>query len=132
MDSLAALAGTASNVTETSMPGAHSDIGGGYGALDRLRPLVVEGSAKSMPFSMGFDTQAYIAELESDFQAFQASHPDAEYELKYEIIPDDDLVNSYDLVSVYVENRKIKYGLSNVALNQMYNQITKKRGRIYF
>jgi len=87
LDTLDPLASTASNVTEISLPGVHSDIGGGYGVLDLKKTLIVEGTNQNEEFFSDSEMQARIAEREAEVQALEAAHQGVDYELIYEITP---------------------------------------------
>lgn len=97
LDSLAPLASTASNVAEVSLPGVHSDIGGGYGALDLEKTLVVEDTHRTETFFLDSGLDARIAELEAEVQALEAGHPGVDYELIYEVSPSVGVMSTYEL-----------------------------------
>jgi Ca2+-binding RTX toxin-like protein len=113
-----------SNIAEISLRGVHADIGGGYGALDLKKTLVVEGTHTTETFFLEKDVKARIEQLELELSTFEASHLDGKYELKYEVTMAASQFQTYKLESLIVENHGIEYGLSNVALNKMYSQIT--------
>jgi len=111
------------NITQITLPGVHSDIGGGYGALDLTKTLVVEDTRRFDVLHSDEEMQGRIAELEAEVQALEAGSPGVDYELMCKVTQSIEISDTYELESVIVEHHEIEYGLSNQALNKMYNQM---------
>jgi len=109
----------ARNVFEMVLKGVHADIGGGYGVHDGIEKLLVEGSKKYTVVSKS-EVQEKVALLQSE--AEQRGHG-----LNHRIIDGGNLLEESNSVLIFSEEtveRDVKFGLSNVALNKMYEKMT--------
>jgi len=106
----------ADNIHETALKGVHADIGGGYSVHDGIENFLVEGSEKGRVISTD-DLETTLASMEQEAKA--RGHGLIHKTL--DIVDDDNYIR---LITQETEERHVKFGLSNVALNQMYEKIT--------
>ena len=94
------------------MDGAHGDVGGSYGILDNKE------------YYATFKNYRIKNDKVSDFiKAQYVEAKEAGYEgISYDITPRD-RDNRVDVHMGYVYSREVKYGLSNVSLNKMYEEM---------
>jgi len=109
-------ANSADNIHETALKGVHADIGGGYGVHDGIEILLVENSKKGRIISTD-DLETTLASMEQEAKA-------KGHGLIYETFDIVDEDNYLRLITQETEERHVKFGLGNAALNRMYERIT--------
>ena len=113
---LESLNGT-SGITEIPLIGAHADIGGGYGINDLTETTVVAGTRESFTFYSEAERNTKVLEL-------QALADQQGYQLVYENTANQPNPTNAILMTIYMTQiRDVGFGLSNVALNVMYQNM---------
>ena len=105
------------NMQEIRGMGVHSDIGGGYGELDLQKEIVVK------EFDEIFYNDRKKRSVLSRISALKKEAEAKGYVFEYEHKVRPSSLNDWQLQGAFIENKTFKYGLSNVYLNLMYNNI---------